>query len=306
MPNIPGVVPTSPPGYAQGQMWGDCVQLPGVSPALMEPLSYGQLMWLWIRAGGPISLAPTMAAISRAESNGVPGCVQAGQTQSNTGWGLWQITPGTSESQYGTNQEILNPLSNAKAAVAKYRSQGLGAWTTYQKGLYMPFLQAAQAAQPTGKGIPNVTPGNAPMVDPTAPAKSSPSTCAWKIDFPLFGSSCILSESALRGLKGLLLVVGGGIITLVGFQLLLKAAKNQGIPGASGASSLGVSINDGLRRAIFGRESEGQEPAQPYPVPERTPRMENPNPPKPKPAAGPRPSTVKSGAKLAEQGAVIA
>ena len=42
------------------------------------------------------------------------------------------------------------------------------------------------------------------------------------------------------------------------------------------------------------------------PVPERTPRMENPNPPKPKPAAGPRPSTVKSGAKLAEQGAVIA
>ena len=306
MPNIPGVVPTSPPGYAQGQMWGDCVQLPGVSPALMEPLSYGQLMWLWIRAGGPISLAPTMAAISRAESNGVPGCVQAGQTKQNTGWGLWQITPGTSESQYGTNQEILNPLSNAKAAVAKYRSQGLGAWTTYQKGLYMPFLQAAQAAQPTGKGIPNVTPGNAPMVDPTAPAKSSPSTCAWKIDFPLFGSSCILSESALRGLKGLLLVVGGGIITLVGFQLLLKAAKNQGIPGASGASSLGVSINDGLRRGIFGRESEGQETAQPYPVPERTPRMENPNPPKPKPAAGPRPSTVKSGAKLAEQGAVIA
>ena len=281
MPNIPGVVPTSPPGYAQGQMWGDCVQLPGVSPALMEPLSYGQLMWLWIRAGGPISLAPTMAAISRAESNGVPGCVQAGQTKQNTGWGLWQITPGTSESQYGTNQEILNPLSNAKAAVAKYRSQGLGAWTTYQKGLYMPFLQAAQAAQPTGKGIPNVTPGNAPMVDPTAPAKSSPSTCAWKIDFPLFGSSCILSESALRGLKGLLLVVGGGIITLVGFQLLLKAAKNQGIPGASGASSLGVSINDGLRRGIFGRDSNGSKPFDPRAASasiKRTPRMQNPNP----------------------------
>lgn len=281
MPAVPGVVATSPPGYAQGQMWGSCVQLPGVSPALMEPLSYGQLMWLWIRAGGPISLAPTMAAISRAESNGVPGCVQAGQSKQNTGWGLWQITPGTSESQFGTNQELLNPLNNAKAAVAKYHAQGLGAWTTYSHGTYQQFLSAAQASQPTGANIPNVTPGNAPMINQTASSSSASTPCAWKINFPLFGSACIVSESGLRGLKGVGLIVGGAIVMIVGMNLLMKAAKDQGLPGAGGASSFGSSINDGLRRGIFGRDSNGSKPFDPRAASasiKRTPRMQNPNP----------------------------
>lgn len=307
MPNVPGVVVNSPPGYAQGQMHGSCVQLPGVSPFLMQPLSYGQRMWLWIRAGGPASLAPTMAAISEAESGGVPGCVQAGQPQSTTGWGLWQITPGTSESQYGTNQELLNPLANARAAVAKYHSQGLRAWTTYSDGTYQQFLPAAQAAHPTGAHIPNVTPGNAPMVTPTSSVSSSSSSanCAWKINFPFFGSACIVSESGLRGLKGVGLIVGGAIVMIVGMNLLMKAARDQGIPGAGGASSFGSSINSGLRRGIFGGESEGSKPFDPSAADasiKRTPRMENPNP---RPAPKPKPSTKEKAEKAAATAAVV-
>lgn len=95
---------------------------------------------LWIQAGGDPSVARTMAAVALAESSGIPTNIQQGQPYATTGWGLWQITPGNSEPQFGTDQQLLNPLNNAKAAVAKYRAQGLGAWTTYTSGAYAAFL----------------------------------------------------------------------------------------------------------------------------------------------------------------------
>jgi hypothetical protein len=60
-----------------------------------------------------------MAAVAYGESGGDPTAVQQGQPAATTGWGLWQITPGTSEPQVGTNNALLDPLTNAKAAVAK-------------------------------------------------------------------------------------------------------------------------------------------------------------------------------------------
>lgn len=95
---------------------------------------------LWISAGGPVKLARTMSAIAMCESGRRPGAVQQGQPYSTTGWGLWQITPGNSVPQAGIDRQLLNPARNAKAAVIKYREQGLGAWTTYNDGCYLQYM----------------------------------------------------------------------------------------------------------------------------------------------------------------------
>lgn len=90
----------------------------------------------WDAAGGTRAVAPLMAGIALSESSGTPGAVQQGQPYSTTGWGLWQITPGDSESSIASNTQLLTPLENARAAVAKFDSAeqaggtGLSPWTT--------------------------------------------------------------------------------------------------------------------------------------------------------------------------------
>ena len=83
-----------------------------------------QVQAAWIKAGGPAGVAKTMAGIAMAESRDQPGIIQKGQPYSTTGWGLWQITPGNSEPQIGTDNALLNPVTNAKAALAKYQGAG--------------------------------------------------------------------------------------------------------------------------------------------------------------------------------------
>lgn len=93
-------------------------------------LSYGQLEGLWDQAGGPNAMAPLMAAIAEAESSGE---LNAYNPSGASGpWQiLGQIVPGN----------IFNGLVNARNAVAKWRSQGLSAWTTYTSGAYRQFLK---------------------------------------------------------------------------------------------------------------------------------------------------------------------
>lgn len=91
---------------------------------------YGKaaLRRLWVQAGGNPGMANLMAAIALAESGGNPSIVNSiGAT------GLWQIHPGGSQ--------YLNPLTNARTAVMKLRTQGLGAWEAYTNGNYRQFLQ---------------------------------------------------------------------------------------------------------------------------------------------------------------------
>jgi hypothetical protein len=106
--------------------------------------SYGQLEQLWIDAGGPKALAPLMAAIALAESGGNPAAnnyTDNGGTQ--TSWGLWQISNGTHTAPVAN---INDPLVNAKQAVAKYNSQGLSAWGTYDSGAYRQYYQGSTPA----------------------------------------------------------------------------------------------------------------------------------------------------------------
>lgn len=96
-------------------------------------------------AGVSAGDAAVLVATSHPESGGC-NVVQQGQPYATTGWGVWQITPGNSEPQFGINNALLSLIPNSLAAAAKLRSQGLGAWTTVTDGLYRPYLPAAQTA----------------------------------------------------------------------------------------------------------------------------------------------------------------
>lgn len=110
-----------------------------------------QLMQVWVTGGGPYGWAALMAGIALAESGGDPSAVQQGQPYATTGWGLWQITPGDSEPQAGTNAELLTPRRNAVAAVAKFHAQGLGAW--YGDRTWNAWQRAGAPSTPTAPQV---------------------------------------------------------------------------------------------------------------------------------------------------------
>lgn len=108
-------------------------------------------------------------------------------------------------------------------------------------------------------------------VTPThAFGETSGGACAWKI-----GPTCVLSESAVRGLKGGLLVVAGGVLMFVGVALLAaygfkrtgplgqvtKAARKVGIggPGAlSGSERRSQAEADDLERRASPAQLRGE------------------------------------------------
>lgn len=94
--------------------------------------SFQQLRDLWTSSGGPAEVADVMAAIGLAESAG-----EAGARNAQSGaCGLWQIHPAQPGCQ--------DPAQNARMAVEKYRSRGLGAWEAYTNGSYQQFLSGAR------------------------------------------------------------------------------------------------------------------------------------------------------------------
>jgi cell wall-associated NlpC family hydrolase len=100
--------------------------------------SYKQLEQLWVSAGGNKAVAPLMAAIAMAESGGNPNAYNPSGAS-----GLWQIL-GAPDNWHGSTN-WMDPAVNARAAVAKYKTQGLDAWTTYTSGAYRKFLQTGAA-----------------------------------------------------------------------------------------------------------------------------------------------------------------
>lgn len=134
---------------------------------------------------GPLSLRVVMVAIAGAETAGTWSPRAQGDALSiyrdggaseapyscggYTSEGLWQINmpahypylesvTGSSSSCYWA-QWLWSPQNNAQAALAVYRSQGLGAWTTYQDGSWRSYLSQAQqavaAAAPQGGQQPS-------------------------------------------------------------------------------------------------------------------------------------------------------
>lgn len=87
-------------------------------------LTSAQVQQAWIQAGGPANVAKTMAGIAQAESGSQPSNVQKGEPPGLTGWGLWQITPTSGITQNGKYGNLLDPINNAKAALALYKAAG--------------------------------------------------------------------------------------------------------------------------------------------------------------------------------------
>jgi len=115
----------------------------------MADYTYGQLETLWINAGGSKALAPLMAAIALAESGGNPGALNTTDNNgTQTSVGLWQVSNGT----HSYPASWTTPQGNAAEAVAKYQSQGLGAWGTYTSGAYEQYYQGSTPASALPQG----------------------------------------------------------------------------------------------------------------------------------------------------------
>jgi hypothetical protein len=121
-------------------------QAPATATASSGTMSYSDIEGYWIDAGGPASDAETAAAITDAESSALPGVIQPDETYAETGWGLWQITPGNSVTGYGEDYQLLDPWNNAEAAVAKFIAGGFNQWTQYRNGEYEQYLESVAPA----------------------------------------------------------------------------------------------------------------------------------------------------------------
>lgn len=86
-----------------------------------------------------------MAAIAMAESGGNPGA--RNPVPPDNSYGLWQINmlgamgpARRKEFGISSNEELFNPVVNARAAAKIQKSQGLKAWTTYTSGAYKKYM----------------------------------------------------------------------------------------------------------------------------------------------------------------------
>lgn len=121
--------------------------------------------------GMPDDKIPTMVAIALAESSGKTDAHNP--VPPDNSYGLWQINMIGSlgparRKEYGlkSNEELKDPRTNAKAALAVLKSQGLTAWSVYKSGAYKKHIGRARAAYEQVKSQPRTAPpGPAPKID---------------------------------------------------------------------------------------------------------------------------------------------
>lgn len=129
-------------------------------------LSAKQIAQVARQAGISEDKIPTMVAIAMAESGG--NSEAHNPKYPDNSFGLWQINmldePGyylgaERRQKYGlsSNEQLKDPLTNAKAAFDILNSQGLSAWSVYTSGIYQNHLPDAQAAvSSTPRTAPNL------------------------------------------------------------------------------------------------------------------------------------------------------
>jgi hypothetical protein len=126
------------------------------------PLNSAQLLQLAQGAGFSGNDAQTMAAIIKAESSGNQYAHNTNRATGDNSYGLSQInmidTLGPARrKQFGlkSNEQLLDPQTNLRAAKQVKDSSGFGAWTTFKSGTYKQFLPEIQK---TAAGLPNNPP----------------------------------------------------------------------------------------------------------------------------------------------------
>ena len=117
-------------------------------------------------AGFPEDKIPTMTAIAMAESSGDSAAINNNPNTGDLSYGLWQINMlgdmGPERRKlFGieSNEELLDPLKNAKAAYKIYELQGYAAWSVYKSGKYRDYMVTAKkaAASVLEKSQPEIT-----------------------------------------------------------------------------------------------------------------------------------------------------
>jgi hypothetical protein len=94
-----------------------------------------------------------------------------------------------------------------------------GAWTG---GTVLASSGGSGAGGSTGNPGYQLIPGGQFQLEPGAA-----DTCAWNLNFPHLGSTCIISKKALRQITGSFLLIGGGIVFLVGLSLIVVYGLGQ-------------------------------------------------------------------------------
>lgn len=116
----------------------------------MTKYSQGQLETLWLNTakGTKYDSKPwalLMSAIAMAESAG-----QSDAHNPSGASGLWQILGAVNPSDQSS---LMDPATNAREALLKLQSQGLGAWQTYTEGTYRQYLgSVSPSSLPSGSG----------------------------------------------------------------------------------------------------------------------------------------------------------
>lgn len=120
-----------------------------------------EILSTFLAAGGSPKEAALMTAIAMAESRGKQDAHNTNAQTGDNSYGWWQINmigdmgPARRQ-QFGlrSNEQLFDPMTNARAAIQVLRSQGLGAWGAYRNGSYKQFLtQAERAMASYGDGV---------------------------------------------------------------------------------------------------------------------------------------------------------
>ena len=118
------------------------------------------------KAGFPEDKIATMTAIAMAESSGDSAALNNNPNTGDLSYGLWQINMigdmGPERRKlFGikSNEELLDPLTNAKAAYEIYKLQGYAAWSVYKSGKYRDYMVSAKkaAASALERSQPEIT-----------------------------------------------------------------------------------------------------------------------------------------------------
>lgn len=114
-------------------------------------LNFDQLYNVARQAGFNDKNAKIAAAVALAESSGNSGAHNDNINTGDNSYGLWQINMlgamgPERRKQYGlsSNEQLFDPLTNAKAAYRISGGSNFGAWTTYTSGKHLKFLPKAQ------------------------------------------------------------------------------------------------------------------------------------------------------------------
>jgi hypothetical protein len=135
------------------------------APSFSGAYAPSQITSALINAGVPPTVAPTLTAISGAESRFGASPVSGVNKNGTRDYGVFQVNE-KAWPQFGGPAVAKQPLDQQAAIAAHiYNHQGLGAWATYNSGAYKKFLGQNAPAAPT----PPATAPPPPAPPPPAP-----------------------------------------------------------------------------------------------------------------------------------------